>query len=252
MATVPPQKYVFERSNTGGFACKHINIIQLSQTATLELEAPSSLVSPPSPTSTLVSPSFKAVSTDEKTLSKTVVKGSIVYHIRHLKWYSKSYELIRGAPDGETGNREAGEKSEYGVGNEAGGRVMDIQQEGCNRPSTYTYVASTGTNADDPVSIVMNRRKGPGGEPWWSRNRSFDDIDGVHYKIETTFYCDFKITRTVDGVVVARFVRTKFSWRELGKLTIFIPVSPALLHLLLSTTHMKHLQDKKRGRDGGG
>ncbi|KAG8851216.1 hypothetical protein FRB96_009419 [Tulasnella sp. 330] len=258
MTTIPPQTYILEWSSSGGFLCKHVNVVQLLQTATSEPQPSSPLVSLSSPTSTLVSPSFRATATDEKSISKTsrvsasgtAVNGGIVYHIRHLKWYSKSYELIRGAPEGESGTGVTGEKSGYGARVEAGGKVMDIEQEGCHgHTSTYTYVAGAGANAN--AIAAMSKRKGPGGEPFWSCNRSFDDFDGVHYKIETTFFCDFTITRTDDGVPVARFIRTKFSWSELGKLTILVPTPPALLHLLLSTTHMKYLQDRKRRREMG-
>ncbi|KAG9029207.1 hypothetical protein FRB95_005577 [Tulasnella sp. JGI-2019a] len=116
----------------------------------------------------------------------------------------------------------------------------------------------------------MGKSKGEGGEPFWSFNRSFDDYDNIHYKISTSFFDDLTITHTEDKVVVARFVRTKFSLHEIvstisvqiqlssrigansrlmgsqGKLTILVPVSPSFLHLLLCTTYMKVLQDRRR------
>ncbi|KAG9013598.1 hypothetical protein FRB94_001703 [Tulasnella sp. JGI-2019a] len=263
-AISPPQTYLFEWSNNGwGFGRKNADIVQLLEPTTSPGPSGSELRNAPSfvsTTSTLVQDVksdgsfFKmfspSPSTDDKpegemstqTTAAAAIRGDQVYHVRHLKWSSKSYELFEGPSPPPVSDEGSGEKS--GDGGETGRKLMDIQQEGCwDCKSTYT-------NADAKTT-VMSKFKGEGGEPFWSVNRSFNDFDGVHYKIQTGWFDDLTITRTEDKMVIARFDRTKFTIHEIGKLTILAPVTPSFLHLLLSTTFMKYLQDRTRRQQVG-
>ncbi|KAG9007802.1 hypothetical protein FRB93_007193 [Tulasnella sp. JGI-2019a] len=257
----PPQTYVFEWSNNGwGIGRKNADIIQLLEPTTSpnptsgsELRNATSFAST---TSTLVqdvkSDGFfskifsRSASTDGQpkgapTTAAAAVRGDQAYHIRHLKWSSKSFKLFEGSspPASAEGSREKG-----GDGVETGRRLMDIQQEGCcDCRSTYTINANA--NANTQIA-VMNKFKGEGGESFWSVNRSFNDFDGVHYKVQTGWFYDLTITRAEDKMVIARFERTKCAIHEIGKLIILAPVTPSLLHLLLCTTFMKYLKDKAR------
>ncbi|KAG8979249.1 hypothetical protein FRB94_008843 [Tulasnella sp. JGI-2019a] len=236
-----PQTYLFEWSNDGcGFGRKNADVVQLHQPTTPELQNATSVASA---TSALVQ-DVKPYSTFSKVLSRSksgdataaAIRGDPVYHFRHLKWNSKTLELFEGPSPAPVEGRE-----KSGDGTETRRKLMDIQGEGC-WGCTSTFADPENTNAN----IIMGKHKGEGGEPFWSVNRSFDDYSGAHYKISTSFFDDLTITRTQDKVVVARFVRTKFSMHEIGKLTILVPVTPSFLRLLLCTTYMKYLQDRTR------
>ncbi|KAG9007789.1 hypothetical protein FRB94_001691 [Tulasnella sp. JGI-2019a] len=244
--------YLFEWSHNGcGFGRKNADVVQLHHpttpppNTTTELQNTTSIAStastlvqdvkPYSSFSKVLSRSKSGDGASEKAVAATI-RGDPVYHFRHLKWNSRTFEFFEGPSPAPT--EGSGEKSDGAV--ETGRKLMDIQREGC---WDHTSTISDPENAN---SVTMGKSKGEGGEPFWSFNRSFDDYDNIHYKISTSFFDDLTITRTEDKVVVARFVRTKFSLHEIGKLTILVPVSPSFLHLLLCTTYMKVLQDRRR------
>ncbi|KAG9013585.1 hypothetical protein FRB94_001690 [Tulasnella sp. JGI-2019a] len=251
---VPPRSYFLEWSGKG-LGRKHADILLeanpskglqpvssiLSTTPTLVQEQSDDDAKSPfdkslGDQSIMLKPEDRAsTSNDPNIMEKTAsVRGDRVYHIHHVKWNSKSYELFEVPADAKVVVKDA---DEAGLGR----KLMDIQQEGL-REAIFTY-----TDAANPdYSTVMTKFKGDGGEGFFSINRSFNDFDGVHYKFKTQLFGDLTIIRTADNVMVARFVHTKFSMHHIGKLTILIPTSPSLHHLLLCTTFMKFLQDRRR------
>ncbi|KAG8845632.1 hypothetical protein FRB96_002318 [Tulasnella sp. 330] len=129
-------------------------------------------------------------------LRRVKEKRDSTYHIRQAKGKFRSYELVR-----ESAQDEGAEQ-----------KVMEMEQEtvfSCT--SKYKDV----DNANDPGPIVMKKFDGDGGEPLWSFCRSFDDYDGVHYKVKNTIFDDFTIIRTDDMLTIARFTRTKTSFHKI-------------------------------------
>lgn len=141
---LPPQSYLLEWSNKGiGFGIRNVDVFQL-----LPVSKPSSSSWPSQPRSTSILGSFNPRSGPEasgwtrfaddteadadeadsdardapsESDSKTAVRGGQVYHIRHLKWRSKSYELY------ETVGPAGGEDAGIGA---AWRKWMEVQQEG--------------------------------------------------------------------------------------------------------------------------
>ncbi|KAG8900755.1 hypothetical protein FRB99_005769 [Tulasnella sp. 403] len=111
-----------------------------------------------------------------------------------LKHKAGVFTLYEGVPEGAEKTLE-GAKA-----------LMQIDEEGCWRPSsTYTECGGTSRQAQ------MYKASGPGGDPWYSVNRTMKDFEGNTYKWKTTCLTDDLTLLKSDGSVLAYFNRKKLS-----------------------------------------
>ncbi|KAG8895181.1 hypothetical protein FRB99_000717 [Tulasnella sp. 403] len=199
---VPPRAYLFERA---GFHSARITPLgeKFSLDGLSAVERASSADLPPAYTVS-----------DEKAseLSKYTSRGSEAISAASddaivvptggwlLKHKAGMFTLYESVPEGAEKTLE-GAKA-----------LMQVDEEGellCPSPlSTYTECGGTGRQAQ------MYKASGPGGDSWYSVNRTMKDFEGNTYKWKTACLTDDLTLLKSDGSVLAYFDRKMLSLRD--------------------------------------